>query len=135
MTWQITPPADRDEADARVHAVGEFAVVAIDTLQAAAGVLAMSSEVTMEEARLRGSQLEQLRDELVELFKIHKARLPRETVEDLREGFRLAEIHDAADRKTLADQFFNRDVGSLWELSTEEAALLRARLIELEPSF
>lgn len=145
MTWVITTPENDTESDERVHATAALAVIAVDTLQASvdlleeiatAGPAAASTWET--EATFRAGQLVQVRASLIETFKIHKERLPKSVTDDLREGFRLAELGEAdqaAERQKLCQEVVGHEVEALAELSSEEAKAIRARLTEMEPKF
>lgn len=146
MTWVTTQPANDTEADERVHATAALAVVAVDTLQATIELLGRlvvpidgdEEPVLEQEADLRCAQLEQLRASLIDTFKIHKERLPKSVTDDLREGFRLADLGepDQADkRQKLCEEVVGHPVEALAELSIEEAKAIRARLTEMEPKF
>lgn len=143
MTWVVTPPADHTEADERVHAVAVFATGSLDALWKVSAVLneviehANETEDVSELVEL-DNEVRSMRDQLIEIFKIHRATLSRETVDDLREGFRLANLagpeHEAK-RKEITERVVGHDVERLAELEPEEAKALRAELTNLEPKF
>lgn len=146
MTWVVTAPTSDTEADERVHATAALAVVAVDTLQVTADLAAalLEGKPDDEEGTLKAevdrrvAQLLQLRDSLIETFKIHKERLPKTVTDDLRDGFRLANLgaDDQADaRKKLCEEVVDHPVDALAELNPDEAKAIRARLTEMEPKF
>lgn len=139
MTWVTTAPVNDTEADERVHAVGALAVRMVDTLEVAAAALTEAATSGHSEdtdaLHVLSAQVVEARAQLVDLFKIHKALLSRETVDDLREGFRLANIHEPDRRKKVIEDFLEHDVERIQELTPDEAKALRAHLTTLEEPF
>jgi hypothetical protein len=140
MTWVVTPPANDTEADERVHAVAAFAAGSLDAFWKVQAVIneviehAGETEDVSELVELEQEVLA-MRDQLIAIFKIHKALLPKSTVDDLREGFKLANIHDLDARKKVIEDFFDREVDRIQELSPEDAKALQAHLVTLEEPF
>ncbi len=139
MTWVVTPPANNTEADERVHAIGVLATRAIDTLEDAVKALQEATQSGHVEDPdsfyALCDEIQQLRGKLVDLFGIHKALLPRQVVEDLREGFRFAGLagpeHEEK-RKEVTERVAGHRVDRLAELTPEEAELLRVELSTME---
>jgi len=145
VSWVVSPPANSDEADERVHAVGLLAINALDVLEEASTLIAQVATPVDDDAAgidpallELASDLTTLRSQLIELLAIRRATLPREKVDDLRDGFRLAGLagpeHEAK-RKEITERVAGHEVERLAELSPEEAKALREELTSLEPKF
>jgi hypothetical protein len=143
MTWAAAPePTDHGELRLCWTTFSGLAVQYVDALEEAAKVLCDLAQPADDdpekvdvETRALALALRDLRTGLFQAAGLQKQWLSRDVVQELREGFELAEIEDNDRRRQIVEDMLGREVESLWELSLDEAARLKARLFELEPKF
>lgn len=142
MTWAAREePTDHGELRIIWTTFSGLAAQYVDTLETAAKVLAdlaMPADEDPDKADkpmlALADDLRALRTAMFEAAGLQQQWLSRDAVAELREGFELADVHGDR-RKALVGELFERPVDSLWELSLDEAARLKARLFEMEPKF
>ena len=150
MTWAPGPIGDDSSAELYA-AVRELAARSVDMLEeVAAGIeillpkLDLDAEIpadVLEDLNKRRQQVVDLRghrQELIDTCRLHLELLTREAVEELRAGFRLANLagdEHRAQRQKITEDVAGHPVARLAELTADEAVRLDARLRELEEKF
>lgn len=149
MTWVASPALTEEEATLRLGQLTGIAERAVDLLEEAAKLIADVAVPVDEEPHADGggmdrqtmqlsADLQTIRAQLVDVCGLHKPLLSHDALNEIKEAFAYARLEGdehAVRRKEIAEEVAAHPLGSLAELSLDEAAQLKARLREMEPKW